>query len=502
ENRNHLLMVMLLYGFFGVFIGVLVLNLPSFLLAMIIVHTYFIFMMAMTLVTDFATVLLDTTDNQVILPRPVSGQTLFVARLLHILIYLLQFTIALALVPVLFTAFKYGPLTALGMCVSAPLSILLAVFFTYLLYLLILRFSSEQRLKDIITYFQIAITVAFTVSLQILPRMIGVLNFDFTLHWYSYLLPPVWMAMALEPLHTFHADALHGLMIVCAVFLPLLLFWVLNKFLAPSFARKLAAMNTESTPVAKATTAAARIKPTYSARISGLFCRSAVEKGSFETAWKITSRDKGFRMQFYPSLGYIPVFIFIFVFKNASGAANTWNNLGNTQNFLWFIYIPVFTIANSLILLAFNENFAASWIYHSMPVERPGELITGSLKALFVKYFMPVFLLLLAVSLYIWGPAVIDDFIFGFFNNILCYLLLTLLSDYYLPFSRQPNTQVQTGRFVRALLQMLMIGVLVGIHYLVLKRPVIMYALLPFSIGGCWLLWRQLKNIPWNKIAV
>ena len=62
----------------------------------IIVHTYIIFMMAMTLVTDFATVLLDTTDNQVILPRPVSSKTLFMARLVHILLYLLQFTIALS----------------------------------------------------------------------------------------------------------------------------------------------------------------------------------------------------------------------------------------------------------------------------------------------------------------------------------------------------------------------------------------------------------------------
>jgi hypothetical protein len=192
ENRNHLIMVMLVYGLFGVFIGAAIYTIPSFVLGMIIAHTYFIFMMAMTLVSDFSTVLLDTTDNQVILPRPVSSQTLFMARLLHILIYLLQFTISLALVPVVFTAFKYGLLTAIAMCFTALLSVLLAVFFTYLLYLLILRFSNEQKLRDIVTYFQIAVTVIFTVGLQILPRMIHLLNFNFALHWYSYLLPPVW----------------------------------------------------------------------------------------------------------------------------------------------------------------------------------------------------------------------------------------------------------------------------------------------------------------------
>lgn len=503
ENRNHLLMVMLVYGLFGLFIGSLILQLPSFLLAMILAHTYFIFMMAMTLITDFATVLLDTTDNQVILPRPVSSRTLFMARLLHILIYLLQFTIALALVPVIFTVFKYGALTGIGMCFTALLSVLLAVFFTYLLYLLILRFSSEEKLKDIITYFQITVTVIFTVGLQVLPRMIGLLKFDFTLHWYSYLLPPVWMAMALEALYTLQMSWLHLLMSALAVLLPLLLFWVLNRFLAPSFARKLAAMSTETAqnkPVVSA--AGAKTTRSISARVSGLFCRSAVEKGAFETTWKITGRDKSFRLQFYPSLGYIPVFIFIFVFKTGEKAAGTWANLGNTENYLWFIYLPVFTIANALIFISFNENYAASWIYHSMPVERPGELITGAIKALFAKYFIPVYAILLAFCLYIWGISVLDDFVFGVFNNILCYLLLTVFSDHYLPFSRQPNTQMQTGRFVRAIVQMLMIGALVGLHYLLIKRPLFMYVLLPVIAGGCFLLARRLQRMPWNKIAV
>ena len=503
ENRNHLLMVMLVYGLFGLFIGVLILKLPSFLLAMILAHTYFIFMMAMTLITDFATVMLDTTDNQVILPRPVSSRTVFMARLLHILIYLLQFTIALALVPVIFTAFKYGVLTGIGMCFTALLSVLLAVFFTYLLYLLILRFSSEAKLRDIITYFQIAVTVVFTVGLQILPRMISLLNFDFALHWYSYLLPPVWMAMALETLYTLQAGWLHLLMTALAVFLPLLLFWILNRFLAPSFARKLAAMNTESAQnKPQVPVAGVKKERSVSARVSGIFCRSAVEKGAFETTWKITGRDKSFRLQFYPSLGYIPVFIFIFVFKTGEKAAATWANLANTENYLWFIYLPVFTIGNALIFIPFNENYAASWIYHSMPVERPGELIAGSLKAVFAKYFIPVYLIMMAFCVYIWGIAVVDDFVFGVFSNILCYLLLSLFSDHYLPFSRPPNTQMQTGRFVRAILQMLMIGALVGLHYLLIKRPLIMYAVLPFIIGACFLLARRLQRIPWNKIAV
>ncbi len=503
ENRNHMTAVLLTYGLFGIFIGVLIISVPSFMISMIIAHSYFIFMMAMTLVTDFSTVLLDTTDNQVVLPRPVSSKTLFMARLVHILIYLLQFTIALAAVPVAATFYKYGILTGAGMCFTALLSVLLAVFLTYLLYLLILRFSNEEKVKEVITYFQIVMTVIFTVGIQVLPRLISQLNFRYSPHWYFYLLPPVWMATALEMLYTLKADGLHLAMTGLAVLPPLFLFWVLNRFLAPSFTRKLSVLNTDGAQTKTAVAGEVKKEQSVSRRLSAVFCRSAVEKGAFETTWKITGRDKAFRMQFYPSLGYIPVFIFIFVFKNGQHAATAWATLGSTSNYLWFIYIPVFTIATSIMLVSFNENYAASWIYHSTPLERPGELIAGALKALFAKYYIPVYLLLMAFSMYIWGPGICGDFLFGIFNNILCYLLLARLSDHYLPFSRQPNTRMQTGRFMQAILQMILIGILVGLHYLLLKYcHWAMYALLPLTITGCFLLLRQMQRLPWKKIAI
>jgi len=93
--------------------------------------------------------------------------------------------------------------------------------------------------------------------------------------------------------------------------------------------------------------------------------------------WKMTSRDKAFRLQFYPSLGYILVFVFIFVFRNGKNMGATWAHLSETNSYLWFIYLPMFTIANSILLISYNENYPASWIYHSLPVERPGELVSA-----------------------------------------------------------------------------------------------------------------------------
>jgi ABC-2 type transport system permease protein len=503
ENRNHLRAVLGSYLFIGLITGVSVLFIPSLVIAMVLVHAYLIFMMAMTLITDFSSILLDTTDNQVILPRPVNSKTFFMARLVHILIYLLQFTLALSVGPIIFTFVQYGVLTGTGLCFTSLLAVLFAVFLTYLLYLLILRVSNEEKVKDIVTYFQIFMTVFFVAGYQVIPRMINLttITAHFQLHWYYYLLPPFWMALALEALHDLNFDSIHLLMIIVSVAAPLFFFWLLTRFLAPSFARKLEAMQTAtaapgSTPVQQIST------PSFSARLSRMVCSSPAESMGFELTWKMTGREKSFRLQFYPSLAYIAVFIFIFVFKSGRSVMETWNGLPASNSYLWFIYLPMFAISSSIMIAAYYENYPASWIYHSMPIAKPGHLISGSIKALFIKFFSPVYLILFSCCLYIWGWKISDDFLFGLLNNGICFLLFAYFSDHYLPFSRQPNTQQQTGKIINAIIQMLLVAVFVGIHYLIISRPLLLYVLMPALAAGCWLLTRTIKLIPWQKIAI
>lgn len=503
ENSNHFTNVLLLYGFFGVFIGVLVASLPSFQLSMIIVHAYVLFMMAMTLITDFSTVLLDTADNQIILPTPVSSKTLFMARLLHILLYLLQFTIALTAIPVVVVVFKYGPLVGIAMTITVVLSALLAVFFTYLLYMLLLRFSNEEKVKEVVTYFQIFMTVFFTLGYQVLPRLMNAkeLSAGFELHWYSYLLPPVWMALTLDALHTQQLDAIHTCMIALAISSPVVSCWLLNTYLAPSFARKLAAMQAGDGGKPYAAVSKKQRRP-VSAILSRLFCPGSLERGAFEATWKITSRDKAFRLQFYPALALILVFIFVFVFKSGRNISESWQQLPDSNSFLWFIYLPLFTMAGSIVLVAFNENYQASWIYHSMPVARPGELVSGSIKLLFVKYFIPAYALMFAFACYVWGSHVADDFLFGFLNNALCYLVFANLSEHYLPFSRQPSTKQQAGRMIIMTFQFIIVSLLVLIHYFIIIWPMVMYSAVPLLAFICWQLIKALQTLPWRKISI
>jgi len=504
EPNNQLLMTLVVYAIMGLLIGFLIFSLKQIVIAMTIFHSYILFMMAMTLITDFSAVLLDTTDNQILLPRPVNSKTFFVARLVHILVYLLQFTVALAIFPLIFIFISYGILVGIAAVFTILLTVMFAVFITYLLYGLILRLSSEEKLKDIISWFQIAMTIIFAAGFQIVPRLIDVdkvMNVTMPIHWYTYLLPPMWMANTLEAVQLLNADLPHLAMIFLAIALPVFTFWVMIKFLAPSFAKKIAAMgntNSEDNAIQKTKN---EQKIYLEEKISPIICSNKTEQVGFELAWKMTARDKSFKIQFYPSLAYLLVFAFLFVFKSGKDFSATWSGLGGSQSFLWFVYLPMFTITAAISLIAFNENFAASWIYLSRPMGKPGSLISGALKSLLVKFLIPIVIILFSFSYYVWGYKIIDDFVLGIFNNVLIFLLLSHVGKRYLPFSMQPNVKQQTGKFIQVILQMLIIGALVVLHYLALKVWWLVLALVPFSAAGCYYLFRIIQNYSWQKIS-
>lgn len=502
ENSNPLLVTQIVYLLLGLFAGMFVFAFQSLPLSMILVHSYVLFMMTMTMITDFSSVLLDTTDNQIILPKPVNSKTLFVARLVHILVYLLQFTVALALFPVIFIFVKFGVAVGVGSIITMLLTATFAVFITYLLYAIILRFGNEQKIKDIVGYFQILMTIFFAVGFQIIPRLIDFdnLSASFTLHTYSYFLPPVWMALALEAIHEWNFDTLHIVMTLAAILIPLFTFWLMISWLAPAFSNKLAALSNDSAG-RRVVKSGVTIQRPISERLSALCCPARTEQAGFELTWKITGRDKLFKMQFYPSLAYLLVFIFVIVFRSGQDVGTAWEELGTTQKFLVFIYLPMLSIPSAILFISYYEHFLASWIYQSAPVTKPGLIISGALKVLLVKFFIPLFVAFFGFALWIWGPAIIDDFVLGFLSNTAIFLVIANIAEKWLPFSRQQNAKQQVGRFVQMLIQMLVIGALVGLHVLVLKTDWLIYCLIPLVAAGCFFLLRRIQNLKWSQIS-
>ncbi len=502
KTKNPLIATLLLNMLISLLLAIPIFFIENILLVGILMHTYLLFMLMMTLITDFSSVLLDTADNQIILPRPVSGKTLFVARLLHVSVYLMQFTLSLTLLPLIALFINFGVPAGLVTLITLLLTAAFAVFFTYLLYLLLFYFFSEQKIKNMVTYFQIFMTIVILGSYQILPRLISFekLSLNFTLSSYAYALPPVWMSMSMEAIYLNNYNPLHIIMIGCALLAPSITIWFMTKYLAPVFNKKIAALGNavSNKPDLKQT----KNSKNVSEKLSSLFCRNDTQAAGFEKVWKITGRDKNFKLQFYPSLGYIFVLMFVVLFKKDTNPQDLVMVLKESKSFLIFIYLPLWMLYSSLHIIPFNQNYEAAWIYKTAPLKQPGQIILGMLKSLFVKFFMPFYGLFFLLSLYIWGPNILDDFIYGLLNSIFLIIFITLINDIFLPFSLKPDVKKQAGKFIKIIFQSVAVGTLIGLHYLVLKINYLQLLLMPVWVIGILILIKRLKNLSWNKINI
>ena len=500
EVKNPLIFTLIMYAFMGVFFSIMAFNGENIKAVLTFLHAYIMVMMIMTLITDFSAVLLDTTDSSIILPKPVSSKTFFMARVVHIFCYLLQLLIALILFPAIGIFVGFGIKAGLFSLLSFMLNTVFSVFIAYLLYGLLLRFTSEQKIKEIIGGFQIFITILIVVGFQVVFRLIDFTNFEnITIGPKAYWLPPVWFAFATEAVHTLTFSGLHFVMLSLSVFVPLLTVWVMMKYLAPMFSARLNSMNAGdgvNKKVLKDRTHTKTFLQTLSARVT----RNRQEQAAFEVYWKLMAREKQFKLQFFPSLAYIFVLIFINVFRRGQNLGDIIQSVQYSKLYLLLFYTPIAMFLTGLGAMKIYSSGDVAWIYYSTPVEKPGDFLTGGVKAIMLKFGLPMVLIMLAVAMAIWGLPVLDDFFLSLVNSIIACYLMELFSAKIIPFTRELNTMEQSGKFLRFILLMVLISLLVGLHYIIIKYYWLVQVMAVAGLVAIYFCNRALRNVSWNKI--
>ena len=501
ERGNAFLMTLVVYGIIGAVVALVLYVIPSFMLSMVLFFSYVIVVVSMTLITDFSSILLDTSDNTIILPRPVDGRTLFIARITHIMLYLGQLGIGLALVPAAAVFAKYGGIMLMGFLVLTVLSIMTAVFLTNAIYLVILQFSSEEKLKNIINYVQIGMAVGIMGAYQILPRIMERLDipaFVFKVKWWSFLLPPIWMAASLETIELRIVDAGHMAMVMCAVVIPPLGLYLVNKYLTPVFSRKLGVIGIDVQEKTKPRSTATR----FADSVSRWVTQTPAERGAFSLVFKTLGRDRKIKLKIYPAFGYIAVFGVIFIMRGKEAFGTTLQNLPDSQYHLALLYLTFMILQVAFHEIPYSDDFKASWVYHAAPVEKPGEMLSGMIKALFVKLFIPGYVVVSILILAIWGTDKIGDILFGAVNNYLMLMTLAAINVHYLPLAMAPDVRSQSGNVVRSIVTFAMLGILGGGHFLLTFKPNLVFALLPVQLLIAYFLHRAYKQISWRDITL
>jgi hypothetical protein len=501
DPRSTFVVTLFLYTIFGALVAFAMYGIPSFMFSMIVFFSYIMVMVSMTLITDFSSILLDTSDNTIVLPRPVDGRTLFASRLTHILLYLGQLALGLSTIPAIVVALKYGGALLFFFVLAIALAICAAVFITNGLYLLIMQFATEEKLKSIINYIQIFMAVAIMGGYQILPRMMERMDmktFVYEIQWWSFLLPPVWMAGAMEAIQFDMFDNAHIGLTASASILPLLGMYIVNKYLSPIFNKKLSALGGGSEKTGKDNVTRSSILPA----LAGWITTTPSEFGAFNVIYKILGRDRKIKLKIYPAFGYVAVFGLIFMLRSQEDLATTWTNLPTTQYHLVLLYLIFMVLQVALYEIPYSDDFKASWIYYSSPLNHPGEILLGTVKAICVRLFLPAYLIISTFVLFVWGVGVIGDIIFGLLNNFLMVMILAMINKRSLPLSMPPNVRAQSGNLIRNILTFLLIALLGAFHYLLTQKRIFLTVAIPVQLIALYFIHRAYKRTTWNQITL
>lgn len=499
EHKNSYLSSLGTYAFMGLFIGLLLVLLPSPLfLTMSIVMGMTLFLLLTTMISDFSSVLLDLQDRTILLTRPLSVKTLNAAKLLYILYYLVGITLSLAGVSLIIGLFKYGVWFFLTMLLILILICCFSLLFTAIFYFSILHLFSGEKLRDIINFFQIILTVFMTVVYQLIGRMFNIidLNVQIDLHWWSYLLPSSWFAAPFVVLFSDERRAEYFLLSAIGIIIPILALILYIKVAAPAFEQNLQKL---------ASTGSRRTaRPSRLHKISRLLCRNHDEQVFFEFTCSMLKSERKLKLRLFPSLtlGVIMPFIMLLSMVHPEMTTSGFFQTVSEGKYYLFIYFSVFLYATSFSVISRSESYQGAWVYSAMPIDNLGLVFRGAMKGFLYKYIVPFYLLTCVIFTVLCGMKIILDLVIIFVNLILVMLSVFLLSKKELPFSQDIRINRGSGSFGVALLSILLCGSLAAAHILLATQ--LHYGLvLNFGISTVLavFLWHRCFRIGWGQIV-
>lgn len=467
----------------------------------------YMILLSSILISDFTSVLIDVRDNYIILPKPVNDRTVVVARLLHILVHVCKLVLPMCLPGLVFMIFNTGIFGSLLYFILIGLITLFAIFLINALYILILRLTTPGGFQSVISYFQIFIAIVVYGGYQLGVRAIdstALEDYDITTSRFIWILPSYWFAAAWNGLSTFNMQPSSIIAVALSLLTPFLSIWVVIKYFAPSFNQKLsliAGSNAEAAPVQKgkktiSTTSA------YASALARLFTKKGPEKMGFLFCWKMTARSKDFKMKVYPGVGYVLVYtIVMFLTSKKVSIASLQHNASQGKIVLLsIIYFSSFILLMAITQIAFSEKFKAAWIYFTTPIQSPGNLVRGALKAAMLKFYIPIIVLIAAPALYLMGLTVIPNLVLGLFNQLLICSLMGYVGPKYLPFSANQTIADKSGAFIRGLFTMAIPSAIALIHYFLYDYIWVVCIFAVLSITATWLVMDAIEKTSWGVV--
>ncbi len=490
KDTNFFLRSLWMYGLMGLILIPFVVMGHHYLYQMSIAFSIFMFIIMTTMISDFSSVLLDVKDKSILNTKPVSPTTINVAKTLHVSIYLFFVTFTTTAIPLIVSLVVQGISFFLLFIVGIMLADLLVLFFTALIYFFILKVFDGERLKDMINYVQIGLTIAIVIGYQVVPRSFEFIDLNLSVDpkWWQIFLPPFWYGGAFE----FLLNERHSLIIILfallALICPVLSILAYVK-LIPAFEKSLQKLSNHSEKYRKD-------HRKLTLLLTRLFCRDQTEKIFFRFASQMMKNERELKLKIYPSLGMSIILPFVVLFSFFSNTHWSLSELRTSHGYLTS-YFSLTVIPSIVIMLKYSSKYKGAFIYVVTPIRDKSPIFKGTLKAFLARLFIPIYLVLSILFTILFGARILPDLIAlllaAFLYMVICF---KVLGEGALPFS-EPISEIQQGRGILVTLLLAIAVVFAGIDWGVSTLLYGIYGYIVLLIIANLILWKKMFKLTW-----
>jgi len=438
-------------------VGVAGIFFPSFFLGLTFSYTFIMLMFGLPFLGHCTTVLLDTSENRILMHLPISGRTLLTARLINILKHASYLIFAISLPTAIAIAARFGAVALLIFVISLVLTLIFLVTVSLAVCLLALRTVDPARIRSGILWFQ---TTFFILAIALAGLVLTDASFVKIGHgvtgaawWYFY--PPGWMA-GLMDFSLMGKTSLNVALAATALIAPLV--GLVGCFQLLSGGHFSALLSNLEAPHSRAVTPRrfARWRVRLAERVSSFMNGNKQERAVFDMTSRLIKSDSILKLQIFPYIGTTLLFCI------GSVAMGRYVPMSTAELFL-YCYMPV-SLAISVRLIQYSQDSAAwraAWCYHALPFAKPGVPASGAMKAYICRYVLPIYLVLLAAGMVFWGTTVA-------LNTLLALAVVILLCIHSFwgaapSYSRDPMLMTQSfGRLGNFIFFPLAIGLIAG----------------------------------------
>lgn len=498
EEDNSFDKSLIIYGLIGVIIAWVIPSSVSLFLKMNMLIGMLIFMVTITMISDFSTLLLDTKDKEILISKPINSQTINAAKITHILINVLTIIFVMSGPSLIVGIFKYGLLFSGILLFDLPLISGLVLLITSVLYFLMLLAFDGDKLKDMITYFQIILSLLVMIGVQFADQFLRFIGHYMAsgFEWWIYLLPSTWFAAPFSLILEKRLEPPIIQLSLIGVLAPILLLILYFRVVIQLFEENLYKLDKIKVKKGKILEKRALIYQ----RILSLIIPNKQENIFCRFSQNMISSDRSIKLYLYPNLGFA-IFFPLVLFLNRSILHKSLNEPLvdiSKGSFYFLMYLSVAMLSTTAITINSSDNYKGAWVYKALPIDLPGAILVGALKGFILRYLIPLYLFLSLIFAVPYGLQIIPHLVLICLNMMLLIILFFKLSLYELPFSKMFKTR--ENNLGSGLCAFGFCGISGLLHNALRDLAVGLFIYTIAVLAAAAFLWKTTANITWKDV--